>query len=152
MSLSIDGVWKAGVWATTVWADGVWAEGGTPTPPPAAVVQTPIGGGIPYNNRRTKRDIARDRERFGIPDVEKQIAEALVEQIAARQAKTLEQDEHKRFEELQRELQLRGIEWQARYLEMMNAARERLIREEIAVHLQRIQDEETMLMLLALVV
>ena len=151
MSLSVDGVWKAGVWAPTVWANGVWAEGGTPpTPPPAPAVQQLIGGGIPHDYKRTRRDIARDRERFGIPDHERLVAEAVAAQIAAGQAARLEMDAQKRFDELQRELQLRGIEWQARYLEKMNAERERLIDLEIGKLLrQQMEDEQVILMLLA---
>ncbi len=122
---------------------------------PVAVVTGPVGGGIAHQGllrRRSKKEIASDRERFGIPDQERIIAEALVAQIAARQAESLERDEHKRFEELQRELQIRGIQWQAQYLEKMNAKRERLINAEIAAHFQRIQDEEMILLMLAVVV
>ena len=149
MSLSIDGVWKAGVWATTVWADGVWAEGGTPPPAAQTIV---VGGGVPHDYKRTKKDIAKDRERFGIPDHERIIAEALVAQIAARQAEVLEQDKQKQFDELQRELQIRGIQWQARYLELLNVQREKLIDAELKVIFQQRQDEELMLLMLAAIV
>lgn len=152
MSLQIDGVWKGKVWAPTVWAQGVWSEGGTPPAPPAIVVSAPVGGGYVTDRGRTKKEIRKDRERFGIPDEERLIAEALVEQIAARQVETLERDKQKQFDELQRELQVRGIQWQARYLEMLNAERERLINAELAIIFQQQQDEETMLLMLAMCV
>ncbi len=126
--------------------------GSVQTPPPTPEVVLPlIGGGFTYEYRRPRKSLAKDRERFGIPDIERQIADELVEQIAARQARSLERDEHKRFEELQRELQIRGIQWQAQYLEVMNAKRERLIDEEIATIFQQRQDEETMLLMIAVI-
>jgi hypothetical protein len=114
----------------------------------AAVVAGPQpSGGIPASDqawRRTKQDIARDRERFGIPDK----ARLAIEAVAAQQAERLEQDEQKRFEELNRELELRGIEWDARYLESLNYERERLISAEIAMRLRRrLQDEEELMLL-----
>ena len=139
--------------STSAFSVGAFDFGSGPTPPPAPVVVPPlVGGGFTYEYRRPRKSLAKDRERFGIPNIERQVAEALVEDIAARQAKSLERDEQKRFEELQRELQIRGIQWQAQYLESMNAKRERLIEEEIATIFQQRQDEETMLLMIAALV
>ena len=92
----------------------------------------------------TEKDIRRSRERFGIPDE----AARVVAEVAARQAQRLESDAHKRFEELQRELALRRIEWNAKYLEALNVEREALIDAEIAARLKHKLAEETMLLML----
>lgn len=110
-----------------------------------------VGGGFPGHGTlklrrregRTKDEIRRDRERFGI-------AAAVIAEVAERQADRLEQDEHKRFEELLRELQLREIEFDARYLDALNKQRQRLIDEEIG-RLLRLKNDEEVMMLLALV-
>mgnify|MGYP001604107185 FL=1 len=60
-------------------------------------------------------------------------------------------DEQQRLEELHRELQLRGIEWDARYLEALNEQRERLLDAEIAQRLRKIREEQELLMFLMLV-
>ena len=104
-------------------------------------------GGVPSDGAqfRTRRDISKDRERFGLID---EIAAQAIADVAAQQVERLEQDEQKRFEELNRELELRGIEWDARYLESLNYERERLINAEIAMRLrQRLQDEEELMLL-----
>lgn len=124
-----------------------------PTPPPAdvAVAGPPVGGGYNpsqglYPRYPDKLARSKDRERFGIRDA---VALAIAE-VAARQAERLEQDEHKRFEELHRELELRGIEWRASYLEALNLERGRLIDAEIGRLLKRkLEDEMIVLMLLA---
>ena len=148
MSLTVDGVWKSGVWATTVWVDGVWFEGGVSPAPPATVTAPLIGGGYNpsqglYPRPPSREQVSRDRERLGLRD-------AVSLAIAARQAQRLELDAQKRFEELSRELQLRGIQWEARHLESLNAQRERLIDAEIGQRLRRkLDDEMIVLMLLA---
>lgn len=113
----------------------------TPSPTPAPAQQP--SGGFP-DDRRSEADVRRAREFFGvIPKV--------VEEVARDQAKRLELDEQKRFEQLQRELQLQGIEWDVRYLEAMNEMRNRMIDAEIALRLrQRLQDDEDLLMLMVL--
>lgn len=117
------------------------ADAATPIP------TTPPSGGFPAADqaqRRTRSDVSRDRERFGLQD---EIARAIAE-VAAQQAERLEQDKQKQFEELNRELELRGIEWDARYLESLNYERERLINAEIGLRLrQRLQDEEELMLL-----
>jgi hypothetical protein len=60
----------------------------------------------------------------------------------------LEQDAQKRFEELLRELELQGIEFDARYLEALNIQRERLIDAEIAARLRLIREDEELIILL----
>ena len=97
------------------------------------------------------RALARARERFGIPDEERLAAERAIAVIAARQAERLERDEQKRFEELERELNLLDIEWEAKYLDALNLERERLIDAEIAVRLKRLLDEQEIIVMLLLV-
>ena len=113
---------------------------------------SPSGGFPAYEQPlRTKRDISKARKRFGIED---SVARAIAE-VAARQAERLELDTQKRFEELNRELQLRGIQWESRYLEALNAQREALIDAEISARLKaklRNDEEMIILMLLAAVV
>lgn len=118
-----------------------------PVTPPAQ----PIGGGIPArwmlrlgNRARTKEEIRADRERFGI------VAAQVIAAVATSQAERLEQDEQKRFDELLRELELREIKWDTRYLEALNRLRELMIDEEIARLLKlKIEEELMVLMLVA---
>jgi hypothetical protein len=138
---------------TSAFSVGAFDFGSTPPTPPADVVIAQIvGGGIPAHGTlrlrgregRSRADVARDRERFGIK------AAAVIAAVAERQAERLEGDEQKRFDELLRELQLREIEWDARYLEAMNLQRQSLIDAEIGRLLQIKNDEEiVMLMMLA---
>ena len=115
-----------------------------------ALVQ-PVGpipsGGIPSyaDQRRTKKKIREARERFGIPD-EVRIA---IETVAKQQVDRLERDKQKQFEELNRELELRGLEFEGRYLESLNQARERLITAEISLRIREkmIADEESLMLL-----
>jgi hypothetical protein len=140
LSLTVDGVWKAGVWAPTVWADGVWREGDAPEPPgpppPPADDERFSGGFLASTRRRSQEELERDRQRFGL-------AAEVIQAVAERQAEAPQPDAQKKLEELTRELALRRLEWRAEYLEELNARRERLIQER--------QDEQTVLMLLALV-
>jgi len=150
MSLGIDGVWKVGVWAQTVWADGVWREGTPvipPTPPPVVITPQSSGHGFfDYGNRRrTPQELDRDRARFGLPPEAREIIEA----VAVRQVEHLEADPQKRFEELERELQLQKLAWRAEYLEALNAERNRLMDKEIAYRLRQIDDEAIVTALVA---
>ena len=117
---------------------------------PVTTVTPPlVGGGIPHDYVQTKRDISRARKRFGLEDeVARKEAEAVIAEVAARQVVRLEKDAQKRFEELSRELQLRGIEWESRYLESLNVQRERLIDAEIGRRLRALQEEQEILILL----
>ena len=66
----------------------------------------------------------------------------IINEVARRQVETLEADEQKRFEELERELEARQIEWDARYLTALNERREFLIEQEIGRLLRKKNDEE----------
>ena len=114
----------------------------------AAAVSNSGGSGFHLlGTLRTREDIRRDRERFGVlPKVAKVIAS-----VAAQQADALSLDEQQRLEHLERELELEGIEYESAYLELLNLMRERLIATEIGKRLRAIQDaeEEIVLILLA---
>ena len=125
-----------------------------PEPPPPAAPTIRPSGGIPYTARdglpRSKRDISRARKRFGLDDGADRevVAATVIADVAARQALVLERDAQKRFEELLRELQLQGIEFDARYLEALNIQRERLIDAEIAARYRLIREDEELIILL----
>ena len=127
---------------------------GEPEPPPVVIAPPRPSGGIPYTARdglpRSKRDISRARKRFGLDDGADRevVAATVIADVAARQALVLERDSQKRFEELLRELQLQGIEFDARYLEALNIQRERLIDAEIAARYRLIREEEELIILL----
>lgn len=99
-----------------------------------------------YETRpRTDRDIRRMREELGLIEPVAEVIEA----VAQRQAAANVTDEQKRFEELARELELKRLEWDARYLELLNERREYLISREIGIHLQRkLQEEQNSLLML----
>lgn len=83
-------------------------------------------GGIPaafHARGPTAEDKRRSRVKFGL---EKE-AEKVIEQVAKSQVSRRETDQQKRFEELERELMLQGIEFDSRYLAALNHERERLI-------------------------
>ena len=125
-------------------------ESAPPAPPPTATTQL-VGGGIPHDYVPSRRDISRARKRLGLDDGFRDtetVAAAVIADVAARQALVLEQDAQKRFEELLRELQLQGIEFDARYLEALNIQRERLIDAEIAARLRLKREDEELLILL----
>lgn len=72
----------------------------------------------------------------------------LIQELAYRQSQDLTRDDEQRFEELERELEIQGIEWQARYLEALNVQRERLIEQEIGALLRaKLQEDEAMLLI-----
>ena len=104
------------------------------------------GGWKSFGTLRTRDDIRRDRERFGvIPETARVIA-----QVAAVQADALSLDEQQRLEHLARELDAAGIEFEANHLELLNAMRERLIAEEIGKRLRVLQqlEEEAIVILM----
>lgn len=106
-----------------------------------------------YRRVPTRKEISEARERFGLTDEIAVEAATAIAQIAARQAAASaahRMDEQQRFEELHRELRLRGIEWDARYLEALNVQRERLIDAEIAQRIRTIREEQELLMILIL--
>lgn len=75
----------------------------------------------------------------------------VIGRVAAHQADDLGLDRQARFEQLERALELQGVEWDARYWEALNLRREQLIDQEIGRLLKRKLEEEEgiLLMLLA---
>lgn len=95
----------------------------------AAATAESFSGGFYHYGRRppSREEIRRQREELGI--IPK--ASIVIDAVAARQAQDLRLDEQQRFEELERELQLEGIQSNIRHLEALNQQRERLIDAEI---------------------
>ena len=117
--------------------------------PPVVVTEAPRPGGA--GRVLLRRPISRvQRELLDKERISREALQAIAE-VARRQAERLELDEHKRFEELERELSLRSVEWEARYLDLLNEQRESLINEEIGRLLRRkiAEEEELLLILLA---
>ena len=128
-----------------------------PTPTPTPTGPPPPSGGrpsewTPSDRKRTRREISEARKRYGVTDdlAAQEIAAKTIADVAARQAESLEQDQQKQFEELLREVELRGIKWEARYLDALNVQREALINAEIARRLkQQYEDDAIIIMLIA---
>ena len=137
----------------------LWRTTGTgfvPPPPPVIIPSTVTGGGgyirhHPDYFRKSRKRIREEREALGIPSA----VLDLLEGVAKRQAEALQSDPHKQFEELERALELADVQWQARYLEVLNDLRERYIAEEIsrlmAKKLADEDDEMKLVMLAALI-
>ena len=127
-----------------------WGDfGGAPPPPPSPVsVVTPSGG---YHAQEL-RDALEGRKSWRQKLKEQRIQAAAIdaiEHIAVRQAASLELDKQKRFEELERELQIRGVEWDTKYFNLLNQRRETLIHEEIGRLIWKgIREEEEITILL----
>jgi hypothetical protein len=120
-----------------------WGQG-APTPPAVSPAGAPVGGGYIPRIRISRVQ----RKLFEEQRLSREAAEAIIE-VARRQALRLESDEQKRFEELERELELRSVEWEARYLDLLNEQREAFIVDEIGTLLRRkIDEEEEMLLIL----
>ena len=102
-----------------------------------------------YETRtRTKKEIQEERERLGILPRK---VERIIQDVALRQAQKLELDKHKQFEELSRELRVQKIEWEGRFLEVLNQEREKLIDREIESRLRfRLQEENDLMTLIVL--
>ena len=114
-----------------VFFDGPFFDAGIFTP------DAPVGGGGSHPSqgysghevqKRTKEDIRRDRERFGV--IPKQI-EKIIEKVAQRQALSEEQDRQKQYDELAGELKLQNLELEASYFESLALQREVLIAEKL---------------------
>ena len=71
-------------------------------------------------------------------------AKKIVEQVAARQHEELHLDEQKKFDELYYELALENIEFESRYLDMLNQRAEQLMRDEIGRLIREQQDNDTL--------
>ncbi|WP_323165328.1 hypothetical protein, partial [Pseudomonas atacamensis] len=82
-------------------------------------------------------------------------AEQVILEVAQQQAQRLELDRQKQFEELSRELRLRNIEWEGRYLESLNLERQRLIDLEISARLKaklKVQQEDEDIMAIMMMI
>lgn len=77
---------------------------------------------------RTKEDIRRDREKFGV--IPKRV-EKVIQKVAKRQALSDEQDRQKQYDELAGELKLRNLALEAGYFESLALEREVLIAEKV---------------------
>ena len=75
----------------------------------------------------------------------------IVKEVARRQVETLGLDEHQRFEELERELEAREIEWDVKYLDLLNLERSKYLDAEIKrlIQIQRDEDEAMLVILIA---
>lgn len=78
--------------------------------------------------RRTKEEVRKEREKYGI--IPKQV-ERIISQVAKRQALAEEQDRQKQYDELAGELKLRNLEIEATYLESLALEREILLAEKM---------------------
>ena len=103
-----------------------------------AVAAPQPSGGWPIRARRYPSDEERKRQRIELGI----LPEEIISQVAHRQVEDLHLDEQQRFEELTRELQLREIEFDSRYLEALNIQREALIDEEIGRLLKKAAEQK----------
>ena len=126
--------------------------GGTVAPVIPTVSTEPVrpSGGWPSTQgerKRSRKELSDARKRLGLDDGYR--VSTVLADVAARQVERLEQDPQKIFEELLRELELQGLQFDARYLEALAVQRQRLIDAEIAARIQQgIQDEELMILIL----
>lgn len=111
------------------------------------VTETPFRPGVGFTSGPSTHwdDILRRRRELGI----REEVHEIIEKVAERQVKALSTDDQQNFEELERELELKGLEWDAKYLEALNLRRELLIEQEIALLLKkRKQDNDAMLLIM----
>lgn len=95
-----------------------------------AVQPERFSGGWEYAKRARRRieeELRLERQKWGVLPAAAQIISAL----AISQADELETDAEARLAELERELELAGIQYHAKYLEFLNIQRQRLIDAEI---------------------
>ena len=120
---------------------------------PPVVPVTPVrpSGGWPADQgyRRKREDVSEARKRLGLDDGYR--VSTVIADVAVRQAERIEQDQQKIFDELLRELELQGLEFDRRYLEALGVQRQRLIDAEIAARLQRLVKDDEELMLLVMI-
>ena len=125
-------------------------------PPPVAVVVPQPSGGWPIPGKRKKlhlpayptaEQLRKQREELGILPK----TAAIIESVAQRQAAAMRYDEQRYFEELNRELELQGIEFEGRYLESLNIQRIKIIDAEIGRLLKIQLDKEDMEVIIAIV-
>ena len=129
-----------GAWGVV---DGEGPPPQPPTPPPAVVIRP--SGGYPSGDRGpSKEQTRRSRVLFGLES-------EILESVAARQVVDLHLDDIQRRQELEGELRLRGIEFEIRHFEELNARRQAMIDAEIAQRLRKIMldDEAAIVILIA---
>lgn len=125
--------------------------GAPPTPPPVVTTDDRPKGtaewlGPPYQDQRSRESISKARERFGITDAAAEVIAAVAARQAAEEvAQTAAADEQRRYEELSRELELRSLEFEGRYLEALSA-----LRAEKLAEIREQQELEDVLALLAI--
>ena len=138
--------WALNVWATNSWVGmnggppNAWRGASTPAVTPS--------GGFPsgtYVDRTgklrhawadlpfppTREQVRKQRQDWGILPK----AAEVIERVAERQAKELpghRLDDGQRVDELIRELDAESVQWEGRYLDLLQAERERIITAEIA--------------------
>lgn len=112
------------------------AAGAAAAPAAGAAIRYP--GGHPFLGRSQERP--ERRKKHGIP----QEVDEIIKQVAASQVARLEADKQKQFEELERELELRALKWERKYLTALAEEREYLINQEIGRLLREkiLRDEE----------
>ena len=123
------------------WTD---AGGAPPPPPPPAAPAIVPSGGIPYHPYLGRLE---RRKKHGIP----QEVDEIIKQVAASQVARLEADKQKQFEELERELALKALTWERKYLRALAEEREFLVDQEIGRLLwekYRQQEEEAIIAIL----
>lgn len=140
---------------TQVWTQSTFDPGIAPPIPPAPDV-------IPDVIRNFS---LRDWRKWHRPEDERELRKLrltpavaeVIAQVAERQAQQLDLDEQQRLEELTRELELKRLKFQGRYLEVLNTQRQQLIDEEIGrlmgekqAAAQRLEEEAILLFLMSL--
>lgn len=120
-----------------------WGDGGGVAPPPPTPAAEPqrFPGGHPFFGRPERK------KKHGIP----QEVDEIIKQVAASQVARLEADKQKQFEELERELALKALTWERKYLRALAEEREFLVDQEIGRLLwekYRQQEEEAIIAIL----
>jgi hypothetical protein len=135
------------LFGTMIWRTGAGTP--DPLPPTPPVTADPPRGRAEWlgdyrPDQRSAEDIRKARQRFGVipPDVQATIAE-----VAARQAQQLDLDQQKQFDELYRELEIKRLGFEARYMEALALQREALINEEIGRRLRLVMEEDDLILL-----
>lgn len=140
---------------TQLWTPSTFSPGLTPPIPPAPDVVTDVIRNFSLLEWRKWHRPEDERELRKLR-ITPAVAEVIA-QVAERQAQALDLDEQQRLEELTRELELKKLKFQGRYLELLNTQRQLLIDQEIATlmqqkqaALQRMEEEAILLFLMTL--
>lgn len=127
----------AGIFNSVVFNNAIFNTGAAPAPSQDVIRN--------FSLKNWRRWVRKEEE------IEEEAA-VVIEAVALRQAEALPHDAQQRFEELERELILAGVEWDTRYLEALNTLRERLIEEEIGKRLRiKQQNEQTLIAMMLLI-